>query len=160
MQGYRLYAMRLSHHTFRAAVAAGISLWMAALACVIGCTLPNFANFGLASAPSIQQNSVAQSQPDLMADMPNCPHHSGSNDPAKQSDGKPVPGGRMSCCPVEVTVVSKPNTVTLHVPAARDCVLQSTFSLTAVRFFHSLESVPLPRRGGRDTLLATQLLRI
>jgi hypothetical protein len=137
-----------------------MSLWMAALACLIGCTLPSFANFGLASASSVHQNSAEQSQPDLMADMENCPHHSGSNTPAKQNNGKPVPGGRMSCCPVEVTVASKPDTVTLHIPAARNFVPESNFSLATVRFLHSVEPAPLFRRSGRDTLLATQLLRV
>jgi hypothetical protein len=160
MQGYRLHVMRFPRRTFGTAVAAGMSLWMAALACLIGCTLPSFANFGLASASSIQQNSAVQSQADLMADMPNCPHHSTSNTPGKQDDRKPVPGGRMSCCPVEVTVASKPNTLTPHLHALHGFVLQSNFSLTAVRFLHSVESVPLSRRSGRDTLLATQLLRI
>jgi hypothetical protein len=133
---------------------------MAVLACLIGCTLPSFANFGLASASSIHQSSAGLSQPDLMADMPNCPHHSDGNTPAKQGDRKPVPGGRMSCCPVEVTVASKPNTVTLQGAAARDFALPSNFSLMTVRFFHSVESVLLSRRSGRDTLLASQLLRI
>ena len=95
-----------------------------------------------------------------MANMGNCPHHSGSNTPAKQNGGKPAPGGWMLCCPVEVTVASKPDRVTLHVPAARDFVLEPNFSLTTVRFFHSVESAPLSWRSGKNTLLATQLLRI
>jgi hypothetical protein len=160
MEGYRLCVMGFRYHGFRAAVAAVMSLWMAALACLIGCTLPSFANFGLVSASSIHSNSVKQSRPDLMANMGNCAHHSGSNTPAKQNGGNPAPGGRMSCCPVEVTVASRPDTVTPHVPAARDFALEPNFSLTTVRFFHSLESVPLSWRSGRNTLLATRLLRI
>jgi hypothetical protein len=133
---------------------------MAVLACLIGCTLPSFVNFGLVSASSVHSNSAKQSRPDLLANMGNCPHHSGSNIPAKQNGGKPGPDGRMSCCPVEVTVASKPDTVTLHVPAARDFVLEPNFSLTTVRFFHSVEFVPLSWGSGRNTLLATRLLRI
>ncbi len=140
-------------------MATGISLWMAALACLIGCTLPSFATSDLIRASAIHKNSAEQSQPDLMANMENCPHHSGGNTPAKQNDGKPFRGG-MSCCPVEVTVASKPDTVTLHIDAARDFVLESDFSLMAVRFLHSVEFVPLSWRSGRDTLLETQLLRI
>ena len=151
--------MRFPSHTFRAAVATGISLWMAVLACLIGCTLPSFANFGLVSASSIHQSSSEQGQPDLMANMENCPHHSGSNAPVKQNGGKPVRGG-MSCCPVEVTVASKPDTVILHVAAARNFVPESDFSLTTVRFFHSVEFVPPSWRSGRDTLLETHLLRV
>lgn len=152
--------MRFRYHPFKAAVAAGISLWIAVVACLIGCTLPGFANADSVTAYSIHENSAAQNQPDLMANMENCPHHSGSNVPPKQDNGKPVPGGRMSCCPVEVTVASKPNTVTLQVVAARHFVLKSDLGLMTVRFFHSPEFVPLFARSGRDKLLETELLRI
>jgi len=151
--------MRFRLHTLRAAVATGMSLWMAVLACLIGCTLPSFASPGLASASSIHENSAEQSRPDLMANMENCPHHSGKNAPAKQNDGKPVRGG-MSCCPVEVTVASKPDAAIQHAAAARDFVLESGSSLLTVRPFHSMEFVPLFWRSGRHTLLETRLLRI
>jgi hypothetical protein len=151
--------MRFPSHTLRAVTAAGISLWMAVLACLIGCTLPNFASFGLAGAPSSHQSSSEQGQPDLMAGMENCPHHSGSTAPAKQNNGKPVRSG-MSCCPVEVTVAAKPDTVILHVAAARNFVPESAFHLMTLQFFRSVEFVPLSWRSGRDTLLETQLLRI
>ena len=151
--------MRFRLHTLRAAVATGMSLWMAVLACLIGCTLPSFARPGLARASSIHENSAEQSRPDLMANMENCPHHSGKNAPAKQNDGKPVRGG-MSCCPVEVTVASKPNAVIQHVSAARDFAPALGSSLLAVPLFHSMEFVPLFWRSGRHTLLETRLLRI
>jgi hypothetical protein len=152
--------MRFCNHTFRAAVAAGVSLWMAALACFIGCTLPNFANIpDLFKTRSIHENSARQSQPDLMANMENCPHHSASNAAPKQSNRKPVRGG-MSCCPVEVTVASKPVTVVPRVTASHDFVLNADFSSMTVRFFHSMGFAPPLSRSGRDTLLETQLLRI
>lgn len=160
IDGYRLYRMRFRYHTFRAAVATGLSLWIAVLACLIGCTLPSFANTsGLIKASSIHENSAEQSQPDLMANMENCPHHSGGSTPAKQSDRKPV-RGRMSCCPVEVTVASKPDTVFPHFAASHDFILKADFSLMTVRFFHSMEFVQPFLRSGRDTLLETRLLRI
>jgi hypothetical protein len=160
IEAYRLYLMRFRSKALRATVATGISLWIAVVACLIGCTLPSFANFGSVNAPSIHENSTEQNQPDLMANMENCPYHSGRNAPPKQNDRKPVPGGRMSCCPVEVTVASKPDTATLHIVAARQFVLKSDFGLMTVRFFHSPEFVPLFGPSGRDTLLETQLLRI
>jgi hypothetical protein len=153
--------MGFRYHTFRAAVATGLSLWMAVLACLLGCTLPSFANTtALIKSSSVQQNSAGQSQPDLMARMENCPHHSTDNPPAKQNDGKPVRNGGMSCCPVEVTVASKPHKVILHVAPARDFVLESGFSSITPRFFHSVEFFQPFLRIGRDTLLKTQLLRI
>jgi hypothetical protein len=161
MEGYRLDVMSFRYHTFRAAVSTGLSLWMAVVACLIGCTLPSFANSGLGGAAAIRENSAEQSQRDLMASMENCPHHPGSSAPAKQSDGKPAPrGGGMSCCPVEVTVASKPDTVILHVAAASDFVAESDFSLVTVRLFHSVDFVPHFWRSGRDTLLDTRLLRV
>ena len=172
-------------------MAAGLSLWLAALACLVGCTIPIIANAGsihattihntrsLREARSIQENSAEQDQPgepDLMAGMANCPHHPGGNAPAKpgpaksaptgppgptkSNDPKPVPGGGMSCCPVEVTVASKPDTVRLEIAPAGNFVLAPDLRLTIIRFFHSVEFVPPTWNSGRDTLLETHLLRI
>ena len=66
----------------------------------------------------------------------------------------------MSCCPVEVTVASKPDTVTLQIAPAGDFVLASDVGLAPIRFFHSVEFVPPAWQSGRDTLLETHLLRI
>jgi hypothetical protein len=168
-------------------MAAGLSLWLAALACLVGCTIPIIANAGsihattihnarsLHEARSIRENSAEQSEPDLMAGMENCPHHSGGNAPAKPGPAKPdptkpaptksndpkrVPGGGMSCCPVEVTVASKPDTVGLELAPAGNFVLAPDLRLTTIRFFHSVEFVAPAWHSGRDTLLETHLLRI
>jgi hypothetical protein len=158
--GYNLFLMRLPFPTFKAAIATGLSLWMAVLACLVGCTLPGLANSSSSNAFAIQQNSTEQSQPDLMADMANCPHHSATNAPAKPNSSKPVRGGGMSCCPVEVTVTPKPDTVTLHVAPARDFVLHTDFSLMIIRSFRPAEILSPLSHSGRDTLLETHLLRI
>jgi len=149
-------------------VAAGLSLWLAALACLVGCTIPILANSGSIDAASIWENSAEQGQPgqpDLMANMANCPHHSGGSGlakpgPAKPNAPKPVRGGRMSCCPAEVSVASKPDTVRLPIASAGDSLLAPDFSLTPIRFSHSVEFVPPAWHSGRDTLLETHLLRI
>jgi hypothetical protein len=164
--------MRLPFRNFRAVVAAGVSLWRAVLACLMGCTLPMFANSGANSGTSsaasadvsdaslVRQNSAAQNEPDMMANMPNCPHHSGGNAPAKPHDQKPARGGGMSCCPVEVTVASKPHPVALHIAPATDFAPAQDFTLATIRIFHAVQFVPPVWHSGRDTLLETQLLRI
>jgi hypothetical protein len=152
--------MRLFFHTFRAVVAAGLSLWLAVLACLVGCTVPILASSGSMNAASIQENAGEPSQSALMANMENCTHHSSGNAPAKPNDPKHVPGGRMSCCPVEVTVTSKPDTATQRVEPASDFVLESDFSLVKIQFFHSVEFVPPVWHSGRDTILETHLLRV
>jgi hypothetical protein len=157
--------MRFSFHALRTAVAAGLSLWLAALACLVGCTIPILANAESINAASIRENSPAQSEPGVMAGMENCPHHSGGNAPAKPGPAKPnapknVPGGAMSCCPAEVTVASKPGTVRLQIAPPGNFVLAPDFRLAPIRFFHSVEFVPPPWHSGRDTLLETHLLRI
>jgi hypothetical protein len=158
--GYRLIVMRLPIHTLRAAVATGLSMWLAVLACLMGCTLPSFASGGLVKASAAYENSADQNSPDLMAGMEKCPHHSGGNAPAKPNEPKPVRGGGMSCCPVEVTVASKPAMVTLHIAPSSDFVLALDFTVATIRFSHSVEFVPPVWHSGRDTLLETQLLRI
>ena len=61
--------MRIRRHPFKATVAAGLSLWIAAVACLLGCTLPVFANLNSITAYSMHENSPSQNQPDLMANM-------------------------------------------------------------------------------------------
>lgn len=158
--GYSLYLMRLPFHTFRAAIATGLSLWMAVWACLIGWTLPSLANSSSSRFSAIQQNSAQQSEPDLMVDMPNGPHHSARNAPAKPNSGNPVRSGGMSCYPVEVTVNPKPDTATLQIAPGRDFVLLTDFSLMTIHSFHPVEFLPPTSHSGRDTLLETHLLRI
>jgi hypothetical protein len=152
--------MRLFFHALRAAVAAGLSLWLAVLACLVGCTVPILASSGSINVAWIQENAGDQGQSALMAAMENCPHHSSGNAPGKPNDPKPLPGGRMSCCPVEVTVTSKLDTATQGVAPASDFVLESDFSLVKIPFVHSVESVPPVWHSGRDILLETHLLRV
>jgi hypothetical protein len=160
VERYKLNVMRLPIHALRSAVASGLSIWLAVLACLMGCTLPSFASGSPVKASAAHENSADQNSPDLMAGMENCPHHSGGNAPAKPNEPKPVRGGGMSCCPVEVTVAAKPATVTLHIAPSNDLVLAPDFTLATIRFFHSVEFVPPVWHSGRDTLLETQLLRI
>ncbi|HXN28216.1 MAG TPA: hypothetical protein VN902_13910 [Candidatus Acidoferrales bacterium] len=108
----------------------------------------------------MHENSTEQNQPDVMTDMPNCPHRSGSNTPPKPNGPKPLRGGGTSCCPIEVTATSKPETVTPHIAPASDFVLASDFTMAKIRSLHSVELVPPLWHSGRDTLLETQLLRI
>jgi hypothetical protein len=159
--GYTLSRMRLPIHTLRSAAAAGLSVWLAVLACLMGCTLPSLASAGSGNAFSAQANPAKQDSPDLMAGMENCPHHHfGRSAPAKRNDGKPVRGGNTSCCPVEVTVASKPDITKLGITLAQDFVLLANVDLVTTRFHYAVESVPFVLHDGRDTLLKTHLLRI
>ena len=158
---YRLSGMLLRIHTLRSAVATGLSVWLAVLACLMGCTLPSLASASSGKDPSAHENSAAQNSPDLMVGMENCPHHHlGRSAPAKPNDGKPVRGGGMSCCPVEVTVASKPDITKPGIAPAQYFVLLTNVDLVMTRFYRAAENIPLVPRCGRDTLLATQLLRV
>ncbi len=146
---------------FKAVMATGISLWLALLACLMGCTLPNLASAGSVKASSVHDSSPEQNSMDLMAGMENCPHHhSGGSAPAKPHGEKPVHGGNMSCCPVEVTVATKPDIAKLGIAPPRDFVLHTSADLMTTWVYHAAESVPSARHSGRDTLLETHLLRI
>jgi hypothetical protein len=160
--------MRPTLHTFRAAVAAGLSLWIAVLACLVGCTVPILAGSASLHAPSVRQNSAAQIQPVLMPDMrdvpdmlamPDCPHHSGGHAPAKPNAPKPSRGGAMSCCPVEVTVASKPCAFALHLAPANRATARFVLRTGSAGSKGSAIR-PESLHSGRDTLLATRLLRI
>jgi hypothetical protein len=151
--------MHLPSHTFKSGMATVISLWMAILACFMGCTQPALANSGSINASSMQENLADQSQSGPMASRENC-HHSGGNSPVEPNDGKPVPVGGISCCPLEVRVTPKLDTATLGIAPTRDFVLASNFNLVTIRFYYSVVFVLSVWHSGRDTLLETHLLRI
>lgn len=152
--------MHSPFQTFKAGIATLISLWMAVLACFMGCTLPALVNPRPVNTSSIPNNVAEHSQSESMPDMENCPHHSGGNVPGKPGDRKPGPTGGMSCCPLEVTVAPKASTVTLGIAPTHAFVLVSNFNLLTARFYGSVEIIPSVWHGGRDTLLETHLLRI
>ena len=152
--------MHSTFRTLKAGMATAVSLWMAALACIMGCTQPVLASSpAILDAPSIQKNSPEHSSSDVMADMESC-HHSGGNSSVPPSDRKPASNGALSCCPLEITVNQKWDTSKLGI--ARSVVLapSSGFHFEVTRF-SSLVEFPRPiRHSGRDTLLKTLLLRI
>jgi hypothetical protein len=155
--------MHSPFHTFKAAMATLISLWMAVLACFMGCALPALTNahaeHGSAIPRNVADTLAEQGDSEPMPDM-ECCHHSGGTSPAKRSDGKPVPTGRMSCCPLEITVTAKWDTPALSIAPAPDFVVASSFDLVKIPSYDSVELVPSLWHSGRDTLLKTRLLRI
>jgi hypothetical protein len=172
--------MRPPLHTLKGWMATIISLWMAVLACLMGCALPALADshaIHTSAARTIVAETVAgtsavtsaggpakRGEPEPMADM-ECCHHSGGQAPTKPGDGKPVPGGTMSCCPLEITIAPKWEPAALSLATrsfatTQDFVLACDGDLVGIRFFHSVEVVPPVWHSGRDTLLKTRLLRI
>lgn len=149
--------MRLTFNSLRSVVAAGVSLWIGVLACVMGCALPMVAHVG-GHDKGCPQAGAAQSEASPMAGIENCPHHSGSNVPGK-SPGGSVPG-RMSCCPPEVTVAPKAHYAVPAIVVVASFVVASPLQLSASWFSSFVEFVPSVIHRGRDTLLQTHLLRI
>jgi hypothetical protein len=152
--------MRSTFCTLRAGMATAVSLWMAALACIMGCTQPVLAGSPtILDASSIQKNSASHSSSERMADMESC-HHSGGNSSVPPSDRKPASNGALSCCPLEITVNQKWSATKLGI--ARSAVLApSSGSHFEITRFSSLAEFPPPIwHSGRDTLLKTHLLRI
>jgi hypothetical protein len=131
-------------HTFKAWMATLTSLWIAVLACFMGCMLPIL---------------VERHHSGPMANMERC-CHSGGNSPAKPTDGKSTPSRRMSCCPVEVTVPTKWDGATIGIAPSQHFALASTLDSATAWFHYSVEFVPSAWHCGRDTLLETHLLRI
>lgn len=145
----------------RSAMATGLSVWLAVLACVMGCTLPNLASAASQKAASAYQSSPEQDPMDAMAGMENCPHHHFDRSaPAKPGGEKPARSGNMSCCPVEVTVAAKPDGAKLGMALPPAFASDSSADSIATWFYRAAEIVPSVWHSGRDTLLATHLLRI
>ena len=158
--------MRPPLHTFKGWMATIVSLWMAVLACLMGCALPALADSHAIHRSAIRKTvaehvgSLAeQREPEPMADMACC-HHSGGKAPGTRGDGKSVPGGRMSCCPLEITIAPKWDPTALSFATTQNFVLAADGDLVGIRFYHSPEVIPPIWHSGRDTLLTTRLLRI
>src|ERR1700722_19458220 len=107
--------MRSSLHIMKAGMATVVSLWMAVLACALGCQQQTFP--AIPDVSSLQENSASQSQLRLMINMENC-HHSGGPSPAQPKDGKPDSNNGVSCCPLEVTLIQKWDTTALGISPA------------------------------------------
>jgi len=144
--------MHLTWHNVKAGTAVGVSLWIAVVACVMGCTLP---------AITGSQASVATNhgRTGLMADMEGC-HHSSGRRPAPGKDKKPFSNSAVSCCPVEITLTQKWNPEATRAAVLHDFVQPANFDLVASGFSVLIETAPPIPRTGRDTLLETHLLRI
>lgn len=152
--------MPLTWHIMKAGMATAVSLWLAILACLMGCTQPAFAN-----APTIRdlssssKNFADPNPPELMADMENC-HHSHGSSPASHNDGKPASNGAVSCCPLEITVAPKWNSAALKIVILQALLPPSDFHPVVTRLSRFAEPAAAQWHSGRDTLLETHLLRI
>ena len=146
-------------HAMKAGMATVLSLWIAILACVMGCTLPVLANTRAAAPSSPQENLPSHTHSGLMADMENC-HHSGGNSSVPPGDKQPASNGALSCCPLEITVTQKWDTAKLRIVPAPDFALSSDFHFEISRFSSPAEFAQVISHKGRDTLLESHLLRI
>jgi|SRR5882724_3610361 len=144
--------MRSTWHIVKAGTAVGVSLWIAVVACVMGCTLPAIAGS--------QANVAADGgRAGLMAEMEGCHHASGhSSVPGK--DKKPVPNGVVSCCPVEITLIQKWNPEATRAAGSLPYVRPANFDFIDSDLSAFVETNPSTWHTGRDTLLGTHLLRI
>ncbi len=145
-------SMRLTWHIVKAGTAVGVSLWIAVVACVMGCTLP---------AITVSQASVATNhgRTGLVADMEGC-HHSSGRRPAPGKDKKPFANSAVSCCPFEITLTQKWNPEATRAAVSHHFVQPAKFDLMDSGFSAMIETAPPIPRTGRDTLLETHLLRI
>jgi hypothetical protein len=150
--------MRLTLYPMRAGMATALSMWVAVLASVMGCTLPVLANSHVAAASSARENAANHTHSGLMADMENC-HHSGSNSSVPPGDKKPASNGAVSCCPLEITVTQR-DAAKLRIAPAPDFALSSDFHFDVTRFSSPAEFAQSISHNGRETLLESHLLRI
>lgn len=152
--------MRSISHIIKVGMATAVSLWMAVLACVMGCTQPVIASsLTILNASSTTKSSDNPGSSDLMPDMESC-HHSGGNPSAPPSNRKPAPNGALSCCPLEITLNQKWDATKLGIARTLEFAPSSGFHFELTRSSSLAEfPQPIPHRG-RDTLLRTHLLRI
>jgi len=140
-------------------LAAALSFWMAAAACVIGCMQPLLVNAAPQDEASIgQDHSQNQAHAGPMPDMDCCNHEKSPSGPA--SDKKPHHEA-VSCCPLDARVTpaqkfAPPSAIAFKSDVVSSAEFNFPFPLSRRSFliddalWHS----------GRDTLLKTHVLRI
>ena len=139
-------------------VAIVVSFWMAALACVIGCIQPAFANVRKDQVLS-KTNSVNRNHTAVMPDM-DCCNREGPSAPT--SDKKSSPHDSISCCPLDARVspTQKWNPALLASTFKADTILALEFHFASALFAHPPAFAQAFWHSGRDTLLKTRVLRI
>jgi len=150
--------MRNLRHIVRAGTAVGTSLWIALLACVMGCAQPAMAESQVNVAPSSSKAGHG-SQTGRMAGMESC-HHSSGIPSGPGENRKPKPNGAVSCCPLEITLLQKWIPEKARIGASRDFVVFVNFDSELTGDSSFVATIPPNSHGGRKTLLETHLLRI
>jgi hypothetical protein len=128
--------------------AISLSLWLGALACVMGCAQP-----ALASGDPTHRMQISECKTEA-ADDGSCCHHSREASKNKQS------GRDASCCPSDATLIQKQDGVS---PLQTDSFI-ATLAPSAPNSFELSASVsaaiPIVIHLGRDVLLQAHVLRI
>ena len=155
--------------TLNPILAAALSFWMAAAACVIGCMQPVLAPVLTNAAPQkevapqkeasiAQSHSRNQAHAAAMPDMDCCNHEKTPSDPA--TDKKPHHQA-VSCCPLDARVTRAQKWEPASAIAFKGEPVSTTeFDFPFALFRHSFVIDHALWHGGRDTLLKTHVLRI
>jgi hypothetical protein len=140
-----MYTSNQMTAALRAITSVGLSIWMSALACLIGCGQ-------MLASP--RASCEANSAPIASADMPSCHHlHSSTPCPEKKQDSRTV-----SCCLPDATAQKT-------TPGLNAQLIHALFSGAAIdtelrsRALSAHPADPL-LHSGRQTILKNHLLRI
>jgi hypothetical protein len=136
---------------FRSMAAVALSLWMGALACLMGCALP-------VSASSRQQATGLQAKANCDAnsnpgETEPCCHHGSSSSKKTKHDN------RISCCVSDATVIQKQDPVSISRAESVAFVVvmfRPSIQLNATRS----DNPSSVWQTGRDVLLQARILRI
>ena len=143
--GRKMNTSLLKHLT-----AISLSLWLGALACIVGCSQPV-----LAFSVSTHHAQVSECKTDQAADDGSCCHRSRETSKSKQA------GRNASCCPSDATLIQKQDPVSplqldSFVAALAPPASANSFGLSA----SDSADIPIVVHLGRDVLLQTHILRI
>jgi hypothetical protein len=151
--------------TLNPILAAALSFWMAAAACVLGCMQPVLANavpheeVAPQKEASIgQSHSRNQAHASPMRDMDCCHHERTPSDPA---NGKKSHHEAVSCCPLDARLTPAQKFAPPSAIAFKsDIVSPTEFNLPSALFRRSSLIDDALSHTGRHTLLKSHVLRI
>jgi hypothetical protein len=140
--------MRLTWHIVKAGTAVGVSLWIAVVACVMGCTLPAITGSQASVATNHGRTGLLAASTQVAVAR------------RREKTKSPSRIPQRPAVPVEITLTQKWNPEATRAAVSNDFVQPANFALMDSGFSAMLETAPPIAHTGRDTLLETHLLRI
>jgi hypothetical protein len=136
----------------RSLTATALSLWLGLLACALGCAHPVAASTPRSSSQAKANGTLCTGGDNADGESSCCTGH-GSSRPSQKHH-------RISCCPLDATLIQKHDASSLVASHVHLAVVELLVSHPSAALWTPIEGTPIVWVEGRDILLQTHILRL